>query len=142
MKNSFIAFIALVSATAYSAPIEGTLMLKGSLKTKLVVNTVKSTCKLKVDKVTNLKVEDSFGNPGYQAKIEISLDGSDFERQITIKLKKELIVTNMHSAGETLQVKDLDYFNTAENVKLLITNKGRLSSVTFPYESQTITCKF
>lgn len=142
MKTTLLALLTIASASVMAAPIQGTLMLEGSLKTKLEVSTVKSTCKLKIDKVTNLKEEDSFGNPGYQAKIEISLEGSDFERALTVKLKKELTVINMHVEGEVRQVKDFEYFNTAENVKVLINNKGRILSTTFPFESQTITCKF
>lgn len=117
-------------------------MLKGSLKTKIVVNTVKSVCKLKVDKVKNILEEDSFGNPGYSAKVEISLDGSDMERNIKVKVDKKITVINMHTEGNVRQVKDFDYFNEAEKITVKIDNSGRLVSTTFPFEKQTITCKF
>lgn len=142
MKNLLIALVIMASFSAVAAPIEGTLMLKGSLKTKIVVNTVKSVCKLKVDKVKNILEEDSFGNPGYSAKVEISLDGADMERNLKVKLDKKITVINMHSEGNVRQVKDFDYFNEAEKITVKIDSSGRLVSTTFPFEKQTITCKF
>lgn len=142
MKKILIALVSIASLSSFAAPIEGTLMLKGSLKTKITVKNVKSTCKLKVDKVKNILEEDSFGNPGYQAKVEISLDGSDLERNIKVKVDKKVTVTNMHSEGDVRQVKDLDYFNAEENIKVTIDSEGRLLSTSFPFEKQIITCKF
>lgn len=142
MKKILIALVSLASISAFAAPIEGTLMLKGSLKTKIVVNTVKSTCKLKVDKVKNILEEDSFGNPGYSAKVEISLDGSDIERNIKVKVDKKVTVINVHTTGDVRQVKDFDYFNEAEKITVTIDKEGRLVSTTFPFEKQIITCKF
>ena len=142
MKKILIALVSLASLSSFAAPIEGTLMLKGSLKTKIVVKSVKSTCKLKVDKVKNILEEDSFGNPGYSAKVEISLDGSDMERNIKVKVDKKVTVTNMHTMGDVRQVKDLDYFNEAEKITVTIDKEGRLQSTSFPFENQIITCNF
>ena len=140
--KKLIAILALISLGAHAQEIQGTLMLKGALKTKIVVNSVKTTCKLKVEKVRNLLEEDQFGNPGYQARVQISLDGSDFERNIKVKHDKELTVINMHTVDGLKTVKDFDYFNEAEKVKVVIDDGGRLVSTTFPYQSQSITCKF
>lgn len=142
MKKLTIAFLALMTSAAFAQEIQGTLMLKGSLKTKLTVNSVKTTCKLKVEKVKNILEEDKFGNPGYQARIQISLDGNDLERNIKVKLDKEMVVINMHTINGEKVVKDFDYFNEDEKVKVLIDSEGRLVSTTFPYQTQTITCKF
>lgn len=142
MKKLILILVSLVSLSVAAAEIRGTLMLKGSLKTKITLKTIPTTCKLKVDKVKNLLEEDSFGNPAYQAKIQISLDGSDIERNIKVKLDKTLTVINLHVEGQKSQVKDFDYFNTAENVKVTIDSEGRLVSTSFPYESQIVTCKF
>src|SRR5687768_2242456 len=114
MKTSLIALMLMLSSVSMAALIEGTLMLKGQLKTKIVVDSVKTVCKFKVEKVKNILEEDSFGNPGYQAKVQISLDGSDFERSLKVKLEKDITVINMHTVGNQRQVKDLEYFNTAE----------------------------
>lgn len=142
MKKILIALVSLASLSSIAAPIEGTLMLKGSLKTKIVVKSVKSTCRLKVDKVKNILEEDSFGNPGYSAKVEISLDGNDLERNIRVKVDKKVTVTNMHTIGDVRQVKDLDYFHEAEKITVTIDKEGRLMSTSFPFENQTITCNF
>ncbi len=52
-------------------------VLKGSLKTKVVVNGISSTCKVKVDKIRNIMEEDAFGFPGYKVKIEARLEGKN-----------------------------------------------------------------
>lgn len=140
--KKLITLLALFSLEAYAQEIEGTLMLKGTLKTKIFVNSVKTTCKLKVEKVRNLMEEDKFGNPGYQARVQISLDGSDFERNIKVKYDKELTIINMHEVDGVKIVKDFDYFNEAEQVKVVIDKAGRLVSTSFLYQNQPILCKF
>lgn len=142
MKNLFLALMTLTALTTHAHEIEGTLMLEGALKTKIMVNGIKTTCKLKVDKVKNLLEEDSFGNPAYQAKIKISLDGSDFQRGIKIKLDKDVLLTNLHNEGVVWKVRDLEYFNYADKVSVLINREGRLVSATLPYTNQMVTCKF
>ncbi|MBA2403279.1 MAG: hypothetical protein H0V66_00795 [Bdellovibrionales bacterium] len=142
MKMQLIALLTLISASAMATEIQGTLMLKGTLKTKIVVNGVKTVCKIKVEKVKNLLEEDSAGNPAYQAKIQISLDGNDLERGVKVKLDKELTVINLHSDKDVRTVKDLDYFSSAEKVKVTIDSEGRLLSTSFPFQSQTIQCNF
>jgi hypothetical protein len=119
-------------------------MLKGSLKTKIVVKTISTTCKVKVDKVKNLMEEDAFGNPAYKAILEISLDGSDLERNIKVKYKRDVVVMNLHGEGASSQVKDLHYIaqTPADNVTVFIDPEGRFKSVTFPFENQQVTCKF
>lgn len=130
------------SSTVFAHEIEGTLMLKGSLKTKIVVNGVKSACRLKVEKVKNLLEEDDFGNPAYQAQVDISLNGNDMERGVRVKFDKELTVINLHQEGSVKKVKDLEYFATSEKVKIMIDQEGRLVSTTFAFGSQNITCVF
>ncbi len=142
MKNLIIAFLSLFSISAMAKEVEGTLMLKGALKTKVVVNGVTSVCKLKIDKVKNILDEDDFGNPGYQVKIEIELDGRDMERGIKIKLDKKLTVINMHVDNGVRQVKDLDYFSTEEKITVTIDKEGRLVSTSFPYAQKIVKCSF
>jgi hypothetical protein len=141
--NKFLSIILIAySSAVFAHEIEGTLMLKGSLKTKIVVNGVKSTCRLKVEKVKNLLEEDDFGNPAYQARVDISLDGNDMERGVRVKFDKELTVINLHQEGSVKKVKDLEYFATSEKVKIMIDQEGRLVSTTFAFGSQNITCVF
>lgn len=142
MKTKLILLLSLISIGANATEIQGTLMLKGTLKTDIVVNGVKSVCKLKVEKVKNLLEEDSFGNPGYQARIQISLDGRDFERSIKVKMDKDLTVVNLHLEKNLRKVRDLEYFSIAENTKVTIDTEGRIVSTTFPYQGQTIKCNF
>ena len=141
--NKLLSIILIAySSAVFAHEIEGTLMLKGSLKTKIVVNGVKSTCRLKVEKVKNLLEEDDFGNPAYQARVDISLDGNDMERGMRVKFDKELTVINLHQEGSVKKVKDLEYFSTSEKVKIMIDQEGRLVSTTFAFGSQNITCVF
>lgn len=142
MKTVIALFLSLASATLLAHEIQGTLMLKGALKTKITVNGVKTTCKLKVEKVKNLLEEDDFGNPGYQARIALSLDGNDMERGIRVKFDKELTVINMHQEGAVKKVKDLEYFSPADKVKVLIDQEGRLVQTSFVFGTQNITCAF
>jgi hypothetical protein len=142
MKKLLIVSLSLISIGAIANEIKGTLMLKGSLKTKIVVNGVKTVCKIKVEKVKNLLEEDSFGNPGYQAKVQISLDGNDMERSIKVKYDKDLTVTNMHTEGDVRTVKDLDYFSPTDKIKVTIDSEGRLVGTSFLYQQKTILCNF
>lgn len=142
MKKQLILFLSLISVGAVANEIQGTLMLKGSLKTNIMVNGVKTVCKFKVEKVKNLLEEDSFGNPGYSARVQISLDGRDIERGIKVKLDKDLTVTNLHLEKNLRQVKDFEYVSTADNVKVTIDEEGRIVSTSFPFQQQTIQCNF
>jgi hypothetical protein len=140
--KTLAALIAITSISASAYEIKGTLMLKGSLKSKIVVNTVKTTCKLKIEKVTNILDEDEFGNPGYQARVQISLDGNDWERQIKVKYDKELMVVNMYSVNGKKTVSDNEYRSLDGSIKVMIDDEGRLLETTFPYQNQNIKCVF
>ena len=142
MKKLLIVSLSLISIGAMANEIKGTLMLKGSLKTKIVVNGVKTVCKIKVEKIKNLLEEDSSGNPGYQAKVQISLDGNDMERSIKVKYDKDVTVTNMHTEGDIRTVKDFDYFSPTDKIKVTIDSEGRLVSTSFLYQQKTILCNF
>lgn len=142
MKLLLLTLLTVLTVAAAAQEIKGTLMLKGTVKTKVIVNSVSSVCKLKVMKVKNYLNEDDFGNPAYEAQIQITLDGSDSEKNIKIKLNKELPIVNVHTVQTMRVVKDLDYFNKPEKVTVTIDEKGNLKSTTFPYQSQTITCNF
>jgi hypothetical protein len=142
MKKQLIVLLSLISVGAFANEIQGTLMLKGSLKTKIMVNGVSSVCRLKVEKVKNLLEEDNFGNPGYQARVKISLDGHDLERDIKVKLDKDITVINLHLEKDLRRIKDLEYISSEENIKVNIDTEGRIVSTTFPYQQQTITCNF
>lgn len=142
MKTSLLTIISLFSLSVFAQEIQGTLMLKGSLKTKITVNNVNTTCKVKVKKVRNILEEDAYGNPGYRARIQLSLSGNDYERQIKVKFDKEVDVINMHDENGTKIVKDFDYFSSEDKIYVSIDGKGRLKQARFPYQGQTITCKF
>ena len=86
--------------------------------------------------------EDSMGNPAYQVRIKLALDGNNVEKNIRVKLDKDIMLTNMHLEGNLRKVKDFDYLNTTEKVTVKIDEEGRIVATTFPYQSQTITCKF
>lgn len=130
-----------LAAQANAHTIEGTLMLKGALKTKITVNNLKTTCKVKVEKVKNLLVEDSFGNPAYDVRASMSLDGSDFERNLSVKFDKEFRLNNLFTVGNGTEVRDLEYQST-EGATMLIDNQGRIKNATFPTQYGKISCAF
>lgn len=141
MKNLIIGLVAAFSLSAFAHNIEGTLILKGTIKTKMVINTVKTTCKLKIEKVKNLLVEDSFGNPAYNVRANISLDGEDMERRISVKMDKEVWFNNLFTVGAGTEVRDLEYA-AADGSKMVIDSEGRIDSVSFLYNSRPINCAF
>jgi hypothetical protein len=141
MKNIILGLVATLSLSAFAHEIEGTQMLKGSRSTKLVVNSVKTTCKVKIDKVKNLLLEDSFGNPAYNVKISIDLDGSDLERNLRVKYSKTSWFNNLFTEGSGTIVKDFDYVSP-EGSEVKIDDQGRLKVAKFKYSNQNITCSF
>ena len=141
MKHLMIGLLAVFSLSAFSHNIEGTLILKGAIKSKIVVNTVKTTCKFKIEKVKNLLVEDSFGNPAYNVRTTISLDGEDMERRLSVKFDKEVWFNNLFTVAAGTEVRDLEYA-AAEGSKMMIDSEGRVLSVSFLYNSRPINCAF
>lgn len=141
MKNIIFVMAAALSLTASAHLIDGVQILKGTIKTKIVVNAVKTTCKVKIEKIKNLMLEDSYGNPAYNVRAELSLDGNDFERSLSVKYSKEVWFNNLFTVGAKTEVRDLEYFS-ADGSKLMIDGNGRIKSVSFPFESKTVTCAF
>lgn len=133
---------AMISTSAFAHTIIGTAVLKGSLKTKVFVNTVETTCRIKVEKIKNILSEDSYGNPGYAVRINVSLDGEDSKKKIKIKADRDVEMINMFQSGNEKIVKDFEYASE-DGVLMTINEEGRLKSVSYPYSaSQTVVCKF
>ena len=144
MKNIFLIILATLlvySVSSFANTVEGTLVLKGSIKTKIYVNNLKTTCKVKVEKVKNLMQEDSFGNPAYNIRLDINLSGNDHERNLSVKFDREFWINNLFSVGNRTEVRDLDYASN-EGVRMTIDRRGRIQKVVFPFHSQIITCSF
>lgn len=141
MKNMIIAVIALASVSSFAHMIEGTQILKGSIKTRIVVNNLRTTCKVKVEKVKNLMQEDSFGNPAYNVRVDISLDGSNSDRTQLVKFDREIWFNNLFITLNGTEVRDLEYA-TADGARMMIDSEGRIKSVSFPSPYKTITCSF
>lgn len=141
MKKIIIGLLAVTVLSANAHVIEGTLVLKGAIKTKIVVNNLKTTCKVKVEKVKNLLEEDSFGNPAYDLKVNMSLDGSDFERNLSVKFDKDFKLNNLFKTETGSEVRDLEYFS-ADGATLNVDSEGRIKSASFPTQYGKISCAF
>lgn len=141
MKNIIISSLLVLATSSFAHTIQGTLILKGSIKTKIYVNNVKTTCKVKVEKVKNLMLEDSYGNPAYNVRINVNLSGRDHERDLSVKFDRELWVNNLFTSGNTTEVRDLEYASN-DGLKMKIDGEGRIENVTFLYGSRLITCSF
>jgi hypothetical protein len=139
MKIFMIA--ALFLTTAFAQKITGVSVLKGSLKTKVVVNGISSTCKVKVDKIRNLMEEDAYGFPGYKVKIEARLEGKNKQQEPVVQIDQVFHLTNFWYENGKVVAKDLQYFST-DGALLTIKHDGRLKSLSFPYNNQKITCSF
>ncbi len=141
MKNIIAALFIISALSAMANVVEGTLILKGSLKTKLMVNDVETTCKVRIKEVKNLLEEDYYGNPAYKVDIEVSLSGNDFARSLKVKLDKKLQMTNLFQENGRSMVKDLQYA-AKDGSTLLIDRNGRLKNVTVPFENKKVSCVF
>lgn len=141
MKNITLAIIALGSLTASAHMIEGTQVLKGTIKTKIIVNSVKTTCRAKVEKVKNLMLEDTFGNPAYNVRVDMGLDGNDFERNLSVKFDKEFWLNNLFTVANGTEVRDFEYASK-DGATMNIDRTGRIRKVTFLYQNKQITCTF
>ncbi len=136
MKSLLALILLMISTLASSYEIEGTQVLKGSLKTEIIIESIKTTCKIKIEDVKNLLEEDQYGNPGYKIKVDISLNGGEFLGPKKVKFDKTIFLTNLYQDG----VRDLEYFGSETTLK--IKNDGRLSEVRFPYKYNTVICRF
>ncbi len=138
MKFLLLASLVLCSS-AFARPIQGTLVLKGTLKTKIKVLNEKTTCKVKIEKVKNLlDQEDSFGNPAYQIRTQIELVGNE-----KMKYDREVVFINIFQTGTTSQVEDLKYFVKGEPATTMAADEdGHIKQVTFVAQNQNIICNF
>ena len=141
MKNILIGLMLTASSIAGAHEILGTQVLEGSLKTKVLVSGVETTCKVKVDKVKNLMEEDSYGNPAYKILVNIELSGNDYERSIKVKYGKRSWMNNLFKVGNKTEVRDFDYY-AADGSTLKINSQGRLVSTSVIYNNKTVTCTF
>lgn len=131
----------LLASVAHAHEIKGTLILKGTAKTKIVVDGIETKCNVKVDEVKNTLTEDSFGNPAYRVWTKVELSGKAGE--IKIEHKADLRFTNLHASGAGTAVSDESYLGeTEKRASLKIDEKGRIRSIVFPVGAKSITCTF
>lgn len=131
----------LLATVAHAHEIKGTLILKGTAKTKVQVDGIESKCSIKVDDVKNTLTEDSFGNPAYRVWTKVELSGKAGE--IKIEHKAEIRFTNMHVDGTSTKVSDEIYLGeTEKRASLKIDEKGRIRSAVFPVGAKLVTCTF
>ena len=140
MKMILALALGTLSLASSAHLIVGTPVLKGTLKTKVNVKGIESTCKVKIDKIKNLMEEDSFGNPAYKIFVDVSLDGHDYNSGLSVRLNQSVVLTNLFQDGAGTIVKDYEY--VSEGYYLRISEDGRLKSLNIPFESRSITCSF
>jgi hypothetical protein len=128
-----------VCSSAFARPIQGTLVFKGAVKSKVTVLNEKTTCRVKIDKVKNLlDEEDSFGNPAYLIRAQLELNGNE-----KIKFDRKVVFTNLFKTGTTSQVEDFKYFVVDEpTTTMTVDVEGRIKQVTFIAQKQNIVCNF
>lgn len=141
MNKNIIAALILGTFAVQAHMIEGTLILKGSIKTRITVSGVKTTCRVKVEKVKNLLEEDSFGNPAYNVRINVGLDGNDVASNRSIKFNQDFFFNNLFKTPTGTEVRDLEY-KSLEGASMRIDKQGRLKSISFPSPYSTINCNF
>ena len=134
----------VISSSAFAAQFQGTMVLKGSLKSKVTVNGVETTCRASVDKVKNILEEDSNGNPGYRLRLAVKLDGRDEKRKIEVKVDQTATVNNFFKVGDKVEARDLEYADSETNsgLTMKIDYEGRIKSVSVPFQGQSVTCLF
>lgn len=133
----FIVTLTLVfvstSAPVFSHTIQGTLVLKGRLKTDRVDGS-RQTCKIKIEEVKNLLLQDSFGNPAYKVLVAISVG----------KYQRTLWFNNLFQLESgTSIVKDLEYHASNAPHTMSINSQGRIKNIKIKKNSSHyITCHF
>lgn len=137
----YFTFAALVTGTAFAQSITGVPVLKGALKTKTMVRGTSTNCKVKIDKIRNMKEEDSFGNPGYKVIVEVDLDGKNDKQETVVRYGKEFTLTNFWPENGQVVAKDFDYYSD-DGAFLTIKADGRLKSFSLNLDNQKITCSF
>jgi len=131
----------LLASVAHAHEIKGTLILKGTAKTKVMVDGIESKCHVKVDEVKNTLTEDSFKNPAYRVWTKVELSGKAGD--IKIEHKAELRFTNLHADGAGTKVSDDSYLGeTEKRATMKIDEKGRIRAVVFPVGAKLVTCTF
>jgi hypothetical protein len=137
----YLTIAALMTSTAFAQTITGVPVLKGSLKTKVMVRGINTTCKVKVERIRNLKEEDSFQNPGYKVTIDTDLDGRNSDGEKVIRFGKQFVLTNLWPENGQIVAKDFEYFSE-DGAVLTIKPDGRMRTFTIPLDNQKITCSF
>lgn len=143
MKNIIILIFCLFTYSVFSHEIEGTLILRGSIKTKIMVNGIKTICRAKVKKVKNLLQEDSYGNPAYRVLMELSLDGNSSDNTRVIRSERDIWFDNLFVvSADKKEVRDFEYKSSTVESSMRIDKAGRIKEVKFPFNGQSITCLF
>jgi hypothetical protein len=143
MKNILLLIILCLTYSIFAHDIKGTLVLRGTIKTKVNLNGIKTTCKIEIKKVKNLMLEDSYGNPAYQFLADISLDGRDSDFNKVINSKRSLWFNNYFVIeNDKTEIRDFDYKATSEVSTIVIDESGRIKKLTLLYGSNPVTCLF
>jgi len=135
MKIVTFILLSCLSLNVFSHTIKGTMVLKGSLKTRVFIKNKETSCRIKIEKVKNLLEEDSFGNPAYNVRAQIGLDSINFE--------KDIWLNNLFSLGKDMsEVRDFEYHSEDNSIKMKIDHEGRIKTVLVRYKDKDISCFF
>lgn len=127
--------LTILSLNAAAHTIEGTLALKGSLKTTIFIKNKETTCRVRIEKIKNLLEEDTFGNPAYNVRANISVDSINYEKEVW--LNNLFTLENNKS-----EVKDYEYHSSDDTIKMKINGEGRIKTVLIQYKGNEISCLF
>jgi hypothetical protein len=135
MKIVIFILLAGLSTNVLSHTIKGTMVLKGSLKTKVFIKNKETSCRIKIEKVKNLLEEDSFGNPAYKVRAQIGLE--------SINLEKDIWLNNLFNIDkDRSEVRDFEYHSEDNSIKMKIDDEGRIKTVLVRYKDKDISCFF
>jgi hypothetical protein len=137
----YLTYAALITGTAFAQPITGVSVLKGTLKTKVMVRGTSSTCKVKISKIRNIMEEDSFGYPGYRVTLEADVEGRNDKQELVVNYHRNFSLSNFWEEGGKVVAKDFEYAST-DGALLTIKEDGRLKSLSFPVDNDKLTCSF
>jgi hypothetical protein len=142
MKNLIVGTLMLIPTFGHAKIFNGTMVLKGSVKSKIALNGVETTCRVEIEKVRNILDEDSYGNPGYRVRANVKLDGQDEKRKIVIKHEQKANLTNFHKVGDKVEARDLEYADVDTGITMAVNDDGRLEKVSLKHEGKNISCLF
>ena len=138
MKTLIILACLSFSISSFAHQIEGTLVLKGRARTKVMIGNTEMNCTVNIKNVENYDDQDDFGNPVYQIETDIRISSLD-----RTHLNQSARLINIFNENGQKITKDHEYISQDNNIRLFVDRDGRLKDLVINSVSgRKTTCRF